>query len=205
MRYELDLSQKLDFSAPPVTGSDGLEKPRFHAWQPSTWPDPPPAVDQDFIRTLKRIFEDSILGEINNVISDAEKCNGGLQFRGHVVAIALFCALDTISSYGYGARSGNKIPDFVRAHFPAEFAAHADLLLPLYRHTMVHSWNLFEASVSPGNAPITYKGTISFGLLTFFGVLVHGTESFLNALETDPTLQANTLKRYGDLKGSARP
>jgi hypothetical protein len=42
-------------------------------------------------RAVKKIFEESILGEIANVVSDATKCNGYLQYRGHVVAISLMC------------------------------------------------------------------------------------------------------------------
>lgn len=205
MKYKLDLSQKYDLSVPPASGSGGQQQVPFYAWQPSTWPNPPAAVDGDFVETLKRIFEDSILGEINNVISDAQRCNGNLQFRGHVVAIALLCALDAISSYGYGAKSGNQIPDFVRAHLPTEFGPHADALLRLYRHAMVHSWNLFEVSIYPAHEPVTNNRAISFGLLTFFDALIQGTESFLNQLENAPTLQANALKRYTDLTRTAKP
>ena len=103
MKYKLNLGPKLDVSAPPITGAQIRATPQplpFVAWQPSTWPPTPPAVDAQFIFSLKRIFEESILSEIANVVSDATKCNGDLQHRGHVVAIALMCALDAIASYG---------------------------------------------------------------------------------------------------------
>jgi hypothetical protein len=205
MKYKLDLSQKLYLSAPAASGFGGPQQTPFYAWQPSTWPATPATVDENFIRTLKQIFEESILSEINNVISDAQKSAGGLAFRGHVVAIASFCALDAISSYGYGARRGKQIPDFICAHFPGDFHPHAKAMLHLYRHAMIHSWNLFKASISPGHEPITNKGGISFGLLTLFDALVVGTGSFLERLESDPVLQAKTLVRYRELKVSARP
>lgn len=121
MKYRLDFSPKFDVSAPAVTGASDVGMLRalpFIAWQPSTWPVPPASVNEQFRDTLHRIFEESILAEINNVIADAHAQNGDLQHRGHVVAIALLCALDAISSYGYGARCGKQIPDFVREHFP---------------------------------------------------------------------------------------
>lgn len=208
MRYKLDLSPKLDVSSPPITGAPVGVAPAlpFIAWQPSTWPPAPAAVDEAFVDNLKHIFEESILSEINNVISDAHNSVGSLEHRGHVVAIALLCALDAISSYGYGARCGKQIPEFVRAHFPAQYRPRADALLVLYRHAMVHSWNLFEVSLSPGTEEISESGgVISFGLLNFFEALVQATERFLEQLVNDPALQQKTLARYKALKGLAKP
>ncbi|HEY6388334.1 MAG TPA: hypothetical protein VIX91_21855 [Candidatus Acidoferrum sp.] len=47
MRYKLNLSPKLNVSSPPVTGAIvGASAPAaFVAWQPSTWPAVPSAVD----------------------------------------------------------------------------------------------------------------------------------------------------------------
>ncbi len=207
MKYTLDFSEKLALTSPPLSGYAGPLPTPFYAWQPSTWPAAPAAVDEDFIETLKTIFEDSILGEINNVITDAKARPEGLRHRGHVVAIALLCALDAISSYGYGARSGNQIPEFVRAHFPADYHPYADALLRLYRHAMIHSWNLFEVSITPDNEAIAESaGSISYGLLNFFSALTAGAEDFLNTLDTtDKQLRTNTLNRYRTLKASARP
>ncbi|HEY6388333.1 MAG TPA: hypothetical protein VIX91_21850 [Candidatus Acidoferrum sp.] len=58
-----------------------------------------------------------MLGEISNVLEDIRKSNGVLQHRGHVVAIALMCALDAVASYGY---RGHYISDFIKAHFRAD-------------------------------------------------------------------------------------
>ena len=90
MRYKLDLSPKLDVSAPSITGARWGRQRRSDSLPGSRVPGPatPSVVDEKFIYGLKRIFEDSILGEIANVISDAQKCNDDLQHRGHVVAIA---------------------------------------------------------------------------------------------------------------------
>ncbi len=205
MKYKLDLSQTMSLTAPPASGSAIATGTTFYAWLPSTWPSAPTSIDAKFINTLKRIFEDSILSEINNVILDADKVAGGLEHRGHVVAIALLCALDAISSYGYGRRNGKQIPNFVVDHFPASFQPYASRLRELYRNTMVHGWNLFEASISPGREPITNNGTLSFGLLTFFDALVYGTQDFLEKLEYRTDLQKNSLKRYLELRGSAKP
>jgi hypothetical protein len=206
MKYKLDLREKLDVSSTPASGYAGPLPTPFYAWQPSTWPAAPAAVDEAFILTLKRIFEDSILIEINNVIEDAKVRTGSLEHRGHVVAIALLCALDAISSYGYGPRNGRQIPPFVRAHFSGEYHAHAPALLRLYRHAMVHSWNLFQATLLPGNEPIATSGsgTVAFGLLNFYEALQSGTIDYLNKLETSAGLQRNTLNRYRALKRSAR-
>ncbi len=157
MKYKLDLSPKLDLSSPPVSGAPVGARTApspFIAWQPSTWPSAPSVVDERFILALKRIFEDSILSEIANVISDAEKCNGDLQHRGHVVAISLMCALDAISSYGYRGRRGEHIRKFISRHFPPPYQPFGIDIYKLYRNSLVHSWNLFKATIYPGREPI---------------------------------------------------
>jgi hypothetical protein len=69
----------------------------------------------------------------------------------------------------------------------------------------VHSWNLFEASIHPDTTKIETKGgVIGFGLLDFFPVLVRATEDFLDSLQSDATLQANTLERYKELQQTAK-
>ncbi len=189
-------------SVPPITGAIVTPPSQLRAWQPSTWPKAPAKWNAGFSAIIRRIFEDSMLNEIDNVIADA---HDNLEHRGHVVAIALLCALDAISSYGYGARSGRQIPDFVRAHLPADYRPHADALLRLYRHTMVHSWNLFEAAVLPGNDPVTVSnGRLCFGLLHFRKALSEAVESYFKKLATDSTLQTMTLRRYRKLKSSAK-
>ena len=143
-----------------------------------------------------------MLNEIDNVIADA---GGNLEHRGHVVTIALLCSLDAISSYGYGARSGQQIPDFIAAHFPGEYHPHAKAVLHLYRHAMVHSWNLFEAAITPGAEAVTSNnGVLCFGLLHLSEAVRTGMNDYLRKLESDPKLQGPTLKRYRKLRGSAK-
>jgi hypothetical protein len=205
MKYKLDFSPKPNLSSPPVTGAivDTAIQPAFVAWQPSTWPTAPAAVDDKFVFTLKRIFEDSILGEIENVMSDVLQVNRDLQHRGHVIAIALMCALTAISSYGYG---GQHAARFIRKHFRQEYHSHADEIYTLYRNSFVHGWNLFKASVYPDDSKIRLEGgAVAFGLLDFSQALVQATEDFLETLESDASLQRNTLKRYKELRGSAVP
>lgn len=179
-------------TAPPTT---------VEWWQPSRWPAPPASWDPALIETLRSIFKESMMDEIDNVIADAHR---DLRHRGHVVTLALLCALDTISSYGYGARSGNQIPPFTEAHFPQEYRPFAEAILKLYRHAMVHSWNLFGASLLPGEEPVTEtNGVISFGILNLRKALGESIESYLKAVETLPVLQQMTLTRYRALRESA--
>jgi hypothetical protein len=203
VKYKLNLSPKLNVSAPQVTGASIAATVPFAAWQPSTWPAAPPAVDPNFIQTLKMIFEEAILGEISNVVSDAHKSNGDLRHRGHVVAISMMCALDAIASYGY---KSHHVSSFIRTYFPADYRPHADKIYRLYRNSLVHSWNLFEAAIYPDKTAIGLEsGTLVFGLLNFFEALVHATGGFLEDLETDAALQANTLLRYKKLRKTAKP
>ena len=207
MKYKLNLSPKLDVSAPAITGAQvGVPAPfPFVGWQPSTWPATPAQVDEKYVHALKRIFEESILGEIGNVISDAQKCNGDLQHRGHVIAISLMCALDALASYGYRGEKGAHIHGFIENHFPGDYQPHAADIYGFYRCSLVHSWNLFEAAICPGNERIdSTDGTLSFGLLNFFDALTFAAADFLEKLEIDANLQRNTLERYDQLRESAK-
>jgi hypothetical protein len=193
---------RYDVSAHSITGAIVGGAPAFYAWQPSTWPAAPATWDPALIVTIRRIFEESMLNEIGNVIADA---GGDLQHRGHVVAIGLLCALDAISSYGYGRKNGKQIPPFIRAHFPGDYRPHAKRLLKLYRHAMVHSWNLFAAAILPGFDPVTNDGVVlCFGLLNLRDALSKGVEDYLAKLATSRTLQTATLTRYRQLRNSSK-
>lgn len=203
MKYKLDLSPKPSQCSPPITGAIVSSSPIFVGWQPSTWPATPAVVDESFIHALKRIFEESILGEISNVLSEVQAVNGGVNNRGHVLAISMMCALDTIASYGHRK---HHFADFVGAHFPGDYPNHAVLLYKLYRNSLIHSWNLFAVSVYPDDSPVREEsGTVAFGLLNFFEALKAGVEDFLERLETNAALQTNTLARYNELRNTARP
>jgi hypothetical protein len=193
---------KYNVASPSITGAIVGGASGFYAWQPSTWPAAPTAWEAGLVATIQQIFDESILCEIDNVIADA---GGNLEHRGHVVAIALLCAMDAISSYGYGRKNGKQIAPFVSAHFPIEYRSHAIDLVKLYRHAMIHGWNLFEAAILPGNDPPTNNGgVLCFGLLNLREALSKGTEDYLTKLATNNTLQNSTLICYRKLRNSAR-
>jgi len=61
---------------------------------------------------------------------DVQQRHPDLRHRGHVIAIALMCALDAIASYGYRK---HYVADFIRAHFYPDYHPHAEckcLFLP---------------------------------------------------------------------------
>jgi hypothetical protein len=205
--YKLDLTPLPPLASPSVTGASTsvVDIVQFVPWQPSSWPEAP-SNDEAFTMVLKRIFELSMLMEINNVIEDADSRNGGLENRGHVILISMLCALDAISSYGYGAGSGKQIPEFVLAHFPGEYKPFSQELLYLYRHATVHSWNLFEVAIRPDDTPISSNGgIISFGLRHFLDALKQATEHFLQQLARDKRLQTKARTRYNALRNTAKP
>lgn len=178
---------------------------QFVPWRPSAWPDAP-SNDHEFAMVLQRIFEVSMLIEITNVIEDASARSGSLEHRGHVLAISLLCALDAISPYGYGRLYGRQIPPFIRAHFPDEYRPFADAVLELYRHALVHSWNLFEVAITADSEGISANnGVISFGLLNFFDALKSATENFLEHLACEANLHTKALARYNALRRTAKP
>ena len=151
MRYKLNLSPKLDVSAPPITGAAvgaTLQPVQFVAWLPSTWPATPIAVDERFVFTLKRIFEDWYLRNCK-CIADATKCNGDLQHRGHVVAISLMCALDAISGYGYSGKNGTHIRDFISNHFPPDYKQHAADIYGFYRSALCIAGTYLKLPFTP--------------------------------------------------------
>jgi hypothetical protein len=205
MRYRLASLTQASTEAPSITGAIIAAPPTqaFRPWLPSTWPPAPGSVHPAFIGTLRTIFRTSVLGEIGNVIADVKANNGSLEHRGHVIGIALMCALDSISSYGYRGQSSAK---FVIAHFPSDYHPFALDVYNLYRVSLVHKWNLLAAILYSDDTPIHRdKGIVAFGLLNFFDALQRATEDYLHRLSFDEHLQGNTLRRYEELKGSAVP
>ena len=205
MIYKLDLSPPSPLAFMPITGAMLLPSGviDFVPWTPSDWPDAP-TDDHEFLLVVKPIFELSMLLEISGVIDDATARTGSINHRGHVIAIALFCALDAISSYGYGARNGEQTP-FVSAHFPSSYKVYAGKLLVAYRHVMVHNWNLFTVSMFPGEEEIAEThGVLSLGVLNLFNALKQATEDFLERAAQDASLMASTRNRYTRLRRRAR-
>jgi outer membrane murein-binding lipoprotein Lpp len=66
-------------------------------------------------------------------------------------------------------------------------------------------WNLFEASILPGDEAVTTtkNESLCFGLLNLFAELKDGVADFLTKLETDGALQQNTLTQYGSVPNTA--
>lgn len=192
----------------PISGAINLGSVEvsFTPWQPSTWPKTPKSFDQDFLDVLKTIFNETIIAEIENVLGDIKKSNStGLEHRGHVIAIVLLCAIDAIASYAYLGGVGKRYKKFIQNHFPADYRPFAERIYKLHRNSFVHSWNLFEAGVLPGNEDIKVEnGTINFGLLNLFDALKAGLNDFLIKIKTDGSLQKTALKRYKELRKTAK-
>lgn len=204
---DVDVTPSVISPAISRVSTDSLRPAKaFRPWQPSTWPKPPAKVNESFINDLRKIFRESMLEEINNVMEDAKTVNGDLQHRGHVVGVALMCALDAVSSYGYRGKNGKHIAKFIRDNFPGDYRPFAGDIYRLYRNNMVHSWNLFQATILPGDEPVVKSkiGTLGFGLGNFFKAISASVESFLKKLETDPHIQTNTLNRFRKLRKTAK-
>jgi hypothetical protein len=199
---------------------EGLKRrASFIAWQPSTWPEANADVEL-FSKDLQIIFEDSLLDEINNVISDAEKVNGDIQHRGHVIALALFCAVDTLSSYAFSVggtevcptcgkgkeKIGPRYQEYIERFFPDDYKPFAEGLYKAYRNSLVHSWNLFEVAITPDNDPIQRYGngeSILVGLLNFRDALEFSIENFIAGVRSDPELNKQAYLRYNALRAQA--
>lgn len=191
----------------------------FVPWQPSTWPPAPPSFQKELHEVLGRIIRETIIEEIANVVGDVRKTNGDLQYRGHVIAIAMLCAVDTLSSYAFDASGSKRCPAckrgdkvgprytmFIEKFFPNEYRPFAANIYNLYRNAMIHSWNLFQVTIYPDDETVRDdQGTVSFGLLNFFTALQGAARRFLVDLESDGNLQAVALNRYRFLKRSAKP
>ena len=191
---------------------------RLLPWQPSTWPpaDPDPLsfwVDFEFI------VEESILTEIENVITDAQKANGSLKHRGYVIALALLCAVDTLASYAYEDVEASeckcchrkdkirpRFKKYIENFFPEDYKPHAEALYALYRNSIVHSWHLFKAGLLPEEERIqVIDGVVCFGLKHLFWALEESFKNFKKQFENDTNVQRSVMHRYSDLRSSARP
>lgn len=187
-------------------------------WQPSTWPTFAIQSDPGFIPVIERIFKETIVNEIDNVIGDAIQANGSLIHRGHVVAIAQLCAIDVLASYAFFNLSAAKCPTcgrtdskinkyiaFIREFFPEDYKPFAFSLYKLYRNAMVHSWNLFEVGILPDSAKISSQnGSLSYGLLNFQEALKMSLDNFLAKIKIDKNLELKAYLRYEDLRKTAR-
>lgn len=201
-----------DTSGSSISGHCSSESP-FVPWQPSTWPDFS-NYDEEFHEIISRIFKETIIDEISNVIKDAQKNNGSLEHRGHVIAIAQLCAIDTLSSYaffdaekevckicGMSDSKIKKYETFIKEFFSESYRRFAHEMYKSHRNEMIHGWNLLEVGISPGEEPIEKKGeTLYFGILNFQKNLEIAVDGFLKKLKTSSQLQQNVLNRYKEQK-----
>jgi hypothetical protein len=78
-------------TVPSVTGAQ-VPSNDFMPWQPSTWPPAPPQFNAELHGTLTRIFQETMVDELHNVVDDIKRANLESQYpmvkRGHVVAVA---------------------------------------------------------------------------------------------------------------------
>ncbi len=188
---------------------------KFRPWQTSTWPEVSNEYVPDFKQVLERIFCESILAEIRNVINDAKSLEG----RGHVIVLSILCAIDALSSYAFRDCGTDKCPEcerpdkagprygkYISTFFPNTYRPFAKRLYKNYRTFSVHSWNLFGATITPGNEEIREEGQIIvIGLKKFFADLETSVKNFLEALPKDVSLQTAALCRYKQLKSTDRP
>ena len=191
------------------TGSTGgmiPNPPAFTPWLPSTWPVVPSGDTAELWRILNEIVQETVIVEIGNVISDAQTVNGDVQRRGHVVALAIVCAIDALASYAFeGAGVGRRYKTYIQEFFPASYQARAAGLYKLYRNCLVHSWNLFEVSIYPDDKSIEENGgIISVGLLNFFAALEESVRNVGTRFVTDVDLQNSCRRRYEKLRSTAK-
>ena len=120
-----------------------------------------------------------MIDEINNVISDVNNTNESLEHRGHVIILALLCAIDSIAAYAFQGGVGSRYENFISTYFPTEYQPFASEIYKLYRNSSVHSWNLFQVGIWLGKEPITTDGgSLSFGLINFQKALVKAVDTF---------------------------
>ncbi len=205
MKYTSSVSASGAYVHPPPPLGQPAGTVAFVSWQPSTWPDLSNADSKEVISVLQQIVDETMIDEIKNVISDAHTVNGDLQHRGHVVALALMCALDAVAAYGYRGGHGPQIKSFVGNHFPNEYKAHGQEIYDLYRCALVHEWNLFQVAIWPGNQQFTStNGVLSVGLLTLLVALQSGIDDFFDQLTSNVHVRDNTLRYYNKLRSTAK-
>src|SRR5438093_13569336 len=99
-------------------------------------------------------------------LTTSRRATAAFNTEGTLLQSRLMCALDALSSYGYRGKDGQHVEKFVRNHFAPDYQPHARAIYKMYRSSLIHSWNLFEAAISPGNEAMReYNHTLSFGLL----------------------------------------
>src|SRR6266478_3501736 len=83
-------------------------------------------------------------------------------------------------------------------------SCHARSRASVYRNSLIHSWHLFAASMTPDETlPSRQGGGLQLGLLGLLRALRIAVDDFLEHLATDPEIQSNALARYRRLRDTA--
>ncbi len=149
-------------------------------------------------------------------MNDLSKYNFG--GRGHVIALAIFCAIDAISSYflsnketekccecGRGDNVGPRYKEYIKRFFPEPYNNFAEKLYILYRCTLTHNWNLFEIAITPSyNQDINAKDIHILGLKEFFKALSRSVCSAFDEFDRDENIKSSYLHRYKNLRKIAK-
>lgn len=174
----------------------------FIPWQPSTWREHVSA-DADFKHTLSRILNETILGEIKNVMNDSKKLKFG--GRGHIIGLAIFCAIDTLASYfTFNKAVGKRYKNFIKGYFPEPYKSYSKAIYDFYRNEMTHSWNLFSVAIQYEGTKITDSG-MTIGLIDIYKALASALNEALKAYDKDSKIRESCLNRYNTLRKSSRP
>jgi hypothetical protein len=176
----------------------------FIPWQPSTWPKTPDKYNREFQNILETIFKKTLILEIRNVINDAPT----IEHRGHVITLSILCAIDALSSYACSdlEKVGLRYKKYIKNFFPKDYKPYAKDIYDLHRNSMVHNWNLFEATILPGDEKVQkINGVVVISLENLFQALNTSINNFLKKLTQDQKLQELVLTQYKELKSKAQP
>lgn len=195
-------------SAISVSGANAVnDADTFQPRLPSTWPVSAESPDASVVEVWKELFQQGILAEIDNVIGDAMTVNRSLSGRGHVVALAMMCALDSLSQFAYqGVQQHVRIAGFIERFFPPEFHPLRADINDHYRNCLIHEWFMTAVAFEPLNEPLRREGngTISMGLLTFRKALHVAVDRFIEELRGDQEARQTAARRYRSIHGRAR-
>jgi hypothetical protein len=181
----------------------------FYPQLPSTWPPVPINPTAEFVAVWDALFNRGMLMEIDNVYNDvADRNAGSLSGRGHVLALAMMCALDSLSQFAFvGERQHVRIAGFIEEYFPQEFRSIAAEINDHYRNGLVHEWFMTAVAFEPEDEPIRREqnGSIVMGLRTFKNGLDAAVIEFLAKLRIDDELRRTAAIRYGSIQSRSRP
>ena len=175
---------------------------------PSTWPAFLDPADSRLVSVLRELLHEGMLAELENVCSDAIRCNpGGLQGRGHVVGVAMMAILDAVSCFASPKeRQCERIPSFIQRYFPREYHVIAQDISDWYRNGLVHEWFMRKVAFLPGTELLRVEPNEApvVGLLAFKAALESAVALYLTELTTDEGVRRRAGDRYRTLQSDVR-